>query len=146
MLPYVSFLLKYRIHILMYTALTHDIKVTVHPIYLEGQSLPEDDYYVWAYTVQVENLSDVTVQLVNRYWHITDANGQVEEVNGAGVIGEQPILKPGEAFQYTSGCSLRTPSGIMQGHYEMQDGEDHAFNIDIPAFSLDSNEQIARPN
>ena len=130
----------------MYTATTHDIKVTVYPVYLEGQSAPDEAYYVWAYTVQVENDSDVTVQLVNRYWRITDASGQVEEVHGPGVIGEQPILKPGEAFQYTSGTSLRTSSGIMQGHYEMQDGEDHLFNIDIPPFSLDSTEQIARPN
>lgn len=130
----------------MYTAITHDIKVTVFPIYLDGQSIPEDRYFVWAYTVQVENASNQTVQLVNRYWHITDANGAVEEVRGAGVIGEQPVIKPGESFQYTSGASLRTASGIMQGHYEMHDEHGDSFDIDIPAFSLDSTEQINRPN
>ena len=130
----------------MYTATTSDIKVTVFPTYLEGQSIAEDSYFVWAYTVQVENNSEHTVQLINRYWHITDANGQVEEVSGPGVIGEQPLLKAGESFQYTSGASLRTSSGIMQGHYEMLDGDDRQFNVDIPAFSLDSTEQMKRPN
>lgn len=130
----------------MYSAITHDIKVTVAPIYLEGQSIAEESYYVWAYTIEVKNASAFTVQLVNRYWRITDANGQVEEVRGKGVVGEQPLLKPGEAFHYTSGASLRTSSGIMQGHYEMVDGDGEHFNIEIPAFSLDSTEQIERPN
>lgn len=130
----------------MYSATTEDIKVTVYPIYLEGQSIAEESYFVWAYTIQVENMSERTVQLVNRYWHITNANGVVEEVRGPGVIGEQPILKPGESFQYTSGTSLRTPSGIMQGHYEMHGDDGVSFQIQIPPFSLDSTEQLERPN
>ena len=130
----------------MYTSITNNIRVTVQPVYLEEQSTADDGYYVWAYTIDVENSTEQTVQLLNRYWHITDGDGQVEEVKGEGVVGEQPILKPGEAFQYTSGASLRTSSGIMQGHYEMVDEDNEHFNIQIPAFSLDSTEQLKRPN
>ncbi len=130
----------------MYHATTRNIRVSVDPIYLESQSVPEEDHYVWAYTIQVENHGQEIVQLINRYWHITDANGHVQEVHGSGVVGEQPKLEPGEAFQYTSGASLHTPSGIMHGHYEMQTASGELFSISIPAFSLDSPEQISRPN
>lgn len=130
----------------MYTRTTRDIKVTVFPVYLEEQSLPDDGHYVWAYTIQVENHGQEAVQLINRHWHITDADGQVQEVRGPGVVGEQPTLNPGEAFQYTSGASLKTPSGLMVGTYEMVDESGETFLIDIPAFSLDSPQQFARPN
>lgn len=130
----------------MYIRTTRHIKITVLPVYLEGQSLPDEHHYVWAYTVQLENLGPETVQLISRYWHITDAQGAVQEVNGAGVVGEQPILSPGESYQYTSGVSLRTASGIMVGNYEMTNTLGEIFLIDIPAFSLDSPQQMQRPN
>lgn len=130
----------------MYSATTNHILVTVEPLYLEQQSVPVEAHYVWAYTIQVENHSEHAVKLINRYWHITDAQGMVEEVRGAGVVGEQPVLKPGEAFRYTSGANLRTPSGLMQGAYEMEDEAGDRFAIEVPAFSLDSPEQKMRPN
>lgn len=130
----------------MYTCITNSIKVTVVPVYLEEQSLPDEEHYVWAYTVQLENMGPETVQLLNRYWHITDAQGMVQEVRGPGVVGEQPTLPPGEVYQYTSGAALHTPSGIMVGNYEMQNALGEPFTIDIPAFSLDSPEQRERPN
>mgnify|MGYP003392828328 FL=1 len=121
----------------MYTATTKDIKVSVKPVYLEGQSTPEERHFVWAYQVRIENQSDATVQLINRYWKITDALGRVQEVRGEGVVGEQPILKPGQAFEYTSGTPLPTSSGIMLGRYEMESEGGERFEIDVPAFSLD---------
>jgi len=130
----------------MYSATTEHIKVTVIPAYLESQSAPEDSHYVWAYTIHLENMSERTVQLVNRYWRITDAQGGVQEVRGAGVVGEQPVLQPGDVYHYTSGTVLHTPSGIMAGNYEMTTPDGEVFLIDIPAFSLDSSEQISRPN
>src|SRR5579859_7184770 len=104
----------------MYTTTTRNIQVTVVPVYLEEQSLPDDEHYVWAYTIQLENLGTETVQLINRYWRITDAHGHVQEVQGPGVVGEQPVLNPGGSYQYTSGAALHTPSGLMGGHYEMK--------------------------
>jgi ApaG protein len=130
----------------MYSATTHHIKVTVIPAYLESQSSPEQHHYVWAYTIHLENMSERTVQLLNRYWRITDAGGNVQEVRGAGVVGEQPVLKPGDVFHYTSGAALTTSSGIMAGNYEMSTPDGERFLIDIPAFSLDSDKQILRPN
>ena len=130
----------------MYVKTTRHIKVTVVPAFLADQSDANDYHYVWAYTIQLENLGIETVQLINRYWRITDANGAVQEVRGAGVIGEQPVLKPRTTYQYTSGAALRTPSGIMSGHYEMATATGEHFLIEIPAFSLDSPEQVKRPN
>lgn len=130
----------------MYTRTTRQIKVSVVPDYLAEQSDPEERHYVWAYTIQIENLGKETVQLLNRYWHITDANGAVQEVRGVGVVGEQPLLTPGDTYQYTSGAALKTSSGIMFGNYEMQTEEGELFNIDIPPFSLDSPDQARRPN
>ncbi len=121
----------------MYRAITGNIEVTVEPFYLEQQSEPDESRYVWAYRVTIINNSEDTVQLQSRYWHITDANGTVEEVRGPGVVGEQPILNPGDSYQYSSGCPLTTPSGIMIGRYQMETQEGQAFEIDIPAFSLD---------
>ncbi len=130
----------------MYIRTTRNIKITVQPSYLVEQSDPAERHYVWAYKIQLENLGKETVQLINRYWHITDANGAVQEVNGAGVIGEQPMLNPGETYQYTSGAALKTTSGIMVGHYEMETSQGERFNVEIPAFSLDSPDQFSRPN
>lgn len=130
----------------MYEEITDGIKVTVKPIYLEDQSSPSDDHYVWAYQVVIENLSDRTVQLINRHWRITDAMGRMEEVRGPGVVGEQPVLEPGERFEYTSGTPLSTPSGIMFGTYEMETEDGDAFDVTIPAFSLDSPHQPIQLN
>ena len=130
----------------MYTKTTRLIKVIVIPAFLTDQSDPDDHHYVWAYTIRLENMGNETVQLINRYWHITDANGAVQEVHGAGVVGEQPTLKPGDSYQYSSGAALRTPSGIMSGHYEMTTSTGEQFLIEIPAFSLDSPDQVRRPN
>lgn len=130
----------------MYTQTTNNVKVTVFPIYLDGQSIPEDAHFVWAYTVLIENLGSRTVQLISRHWEITDASGQVEHVRGLGVVGEQPTIEPGKVAQYTSGAHLRTSSGIMRGTYTMQNEDGSEFNVEIPVFSLDSTEQKLRPN
>ncbi len=122
----------------LYSQTTHGICVSVQPIYLEGQSNPTEHHYVWAYHVRIENQSNETVQLRARYWRITDAFGHVQEVRGAGVIGQQPVLQPGMVFEYTSGTPLAAPSGIMSGQYEMQGDAGSVFTIAIPAFSLDS--------
>ncbi|MCA1403933.1 Co2+/Mg2+ efflux protein ApaG [Ensifer sp. IC3342] len=122
----------------MYRALTRDIEVTVEPYYLEEQSDPDDSRYVWGYRIVISNHSDTTVRLMTRYWHITDENGQVDEVSGPGVIGEQPLLSPGDTYEYSSGCPLDTPSGVMFGHYSMEAEDGETFNVAIPAFSLDS--------
>ena len=129
-----------------YSATTRSIHVQVQPTYLEEQSSPDENYYVWAYRVRIENQGVETVQLLNRYWKITDASGRVQEVRGPGVVGEQPVLAPGESYVYTSGCPLSTPSGIMVGTYEMETREGELFDIAIPAFSLDSPFQPRRLN
>jgi ApaG protein len=129
-----------------YSATTRSIKVVVKPFYLEDQSSPPEDHYVWAYHVRIENQGPETVQLRRRHWRITDALGRMQEVKGAGVVGEQPILKPGEAFEYTSGTPLPTPSGIMVGSYEMETKAGESFAVAIPAFSLDSPHQAVRLN
>jgi ApaG protein len=130
----------------MYTETTRAITVTVEPIYLENESAPEQSQFVWAYHVRIENKGEEAVQLRNRYWRITDALGRVQEVRGAGVVGEQPLLRPGQSFEYTSGTPLPTPSGIMTGSYEMEGSNGEKFNVAIPAFSLDSPHQQIRVN
>lgn len=132
--------------LLMYTQTTEDITITVKPFYLDEQSSPDDNHFVWAYRVRIENKSDNTVQLLRRYWKITDAFGRIQEVRGAGVVGEQPILRPGESFEYSSGTPLPTPSGIMVGVYEMEKSDGVRFDVGIPAFSLDSPYETARIN
>jgi ApaG protein len=122
----------------MYTATTRDITVRVEPKFLDEQSDPATDQYFWLYSITIENGGAETVQLLNRHWIITNALGHVEEVQGPGVVGEQPVLGPGERFEYTSGCPLKTPSGIMAGTYEMAGTDGPLFEIEIPAFSLDS--------
>ena len=117
---------------------TTGVKLIVRPQYLDGQSRPDEGHYVWAYTVTIENHSRDTVTLRTRYWKITDAFGTVQEVRGAGVVGEQPTLKPGDSYSYTSGCPLKTSSGFMVGAYQMQLVSGEFINVEIPAFSLDS--------
>ena len=130
----------------MYIATTRNITVRVQPQFLAEQSDPVSDQYVWLYTIKIENGGTEAVQLLNRHWIITNAAGHVEEVQGPGVIGEQPVLQPGDSYQYTSGCPLRTPSGMMVGTYEMVGPGDERFDIDIPAFSLDSPHQARQLN
>jgi len=131
---------------LKYIATTRQIRVTVRPDYLEDQSAPNDSHFVWAYHVTIENLGSETVQLMSRHWKITDARGDIHEVRGPGVIGEQPVLEPGDLYEYTSGTPLATPSGIMMGEYQMENERGEAFDITIPAFSLDSPYQPIRLN
>lgn len=130
----------------MYSEITKSIRVTVVPAFLDEHSSPEDDKYVWAYEVRIENLGEETVQLINRYWSITNSLGQTQTVRGSGVVGEQPILKPGEYFEYTSGTPLSTPSGLMMGTYQMENNDGKLFDVSIPAFSLDSPHQSMRVN
>lgn len=130
----------------MYSATTRSIKVTVEPLFLEDQSSPADRHFVWAYRVRIENGGDETVQLRRRHWRITDGMGRIQEVRGPGVVGEQPVLAPGQTFEYTSGTPLSTPSGIMVGTYQMETGSGEQFDVDIPAFSLDSPHQSVRLN
>lgn len=122
----------------MYERITRGIRVQVEPHFLDDQSDPEEDHYVWAYTVRIENDSGETVRLRTRHWLITDGIGQTEEVRGEGVVGEQPVIRPGEGFEYTSGAPLGTPSGVMVGRYGMETAKGEPFEVDIPAFSLDS--------
>lgn len=121
----------------MYRATTHGIEISVEPFYLEDQSEPTESQYVWGYRITIANHSSETVQLRSRYWQITDGNGHTEEVSGPGVVGEQPILDPGDSYQYSSGCPLTTPSGVMVGRYQMQGASGTAFEVNVPAFSLD---------
>ena len=122
----------------MYSKKTRKINITVNPYFLDEQSEPEDQHFVWAYQVTIDNQSKEKVQLKNRYWKIIDSNGSEQEVKGEGVVGEQPILNPGEKFEYTSGTPLTTPSGFMGGYYEMETTEGKIFEAIIPQFSLDS--------
>ena len=130
----------------MYSETTESIRVTVKPIYLEEQSSPGDNHFVWAYQVQIENLGEERVQLLARHWRITDSLGRVQEVRGAGVVGEQPVLEPGDSYEYTSGTPLATPSGIMVGTYEMENAQGVRFDVAVPAFSLDSPHQAVNLN
>ena len=120
-----------------YEAETDGIVVRVRPSYLAGQSDPDGGRWVWAYQVEIVNLTGVSVQLMARRWVITDARGHVEEVRGPGVIGEQPTIQPGESYSYASGCPLGTASGSMVGGYSMTDSTGRSFEAAIPAFSLD---------
>jgi ApaG protein len=122
----------------MYSQTTRSIKITVRPFYLDQHSDPAQSRFVWAYQVRIENEGGETVQLRNRHWRITDSTGRQEEVRGPGVVGEQPVLKPGQSFEYTSSCPLTTSSGIMVGDYEMETAAGETFLVGIPAFSLDS--------
>jgi len=121
-----------------YMAITRAIAVTVEPEFLPNESDPDDARYIWAYHVSIANNGMETVRLRRRHWLITDARGVRHEVEGQGVIGEQPLLEPGDVFEYTSGTPLRTSSGIMSGSYSMETISGEVFDVEIPAFSLDS--------
>src|SRR5579859_6933930 len=121
-----------------YMANTRGIAVSVEPTYLEAQSSPDRSEYFWAYRVIIENQGRETVLLLSRHWMITNARGELNEVKGPGVVGEQPVLKPGESYAYTSGAPLNTPWGMMGGSYQMESERGERFDIEIPMFSLDS--------
>jgi ApaG protein len=125
----------------MYRAVTRDIEVSVTPEYLAERSAPDRGEYFWAYTIEITNRGNSTVQLRTRHWRITDGFGRTQEVRGAGVVGKQPVLKPGESFEYTSGVPLPTSSGFMTGTYGMVSDTGQPFDIEIPTFSLDGPEQ-----
>ena len=122
----------------MYESVTRNIHVVVRPKYLQSQSRPDDDHFVWAYTITIANKGIEIVTLRTRHWKITDDRGKLQEVMGDGVVGKQPTLAPGESFEYTSGVPLSTPSGFMVGTYQMETTGGERFDVDIPAFSLDS--------
>ncbi len=122
----------------MYKATTQGIRVCVEPRFVEEESQPDKGKYFFAYTVEITNMSTERVQLRARHWKIVDGHGQMQEVRGAGVVGQQPELGPGETFTYTSGCPLTTPDGTMEGSYTMVTAAGETFQAEIPAFSLDS--------
>jgi len=130
----------------MYEAVTRSIRVRVTPQYMEEQSAPEDGYYFWAYTIEITNLGERAAQLKSRIWRITDALGHTEEVRGPGVVGQTPTIQPGASYSYTSGCPLKTPSGLMVGSYQMEGSDGELFVVEIPAFSLDSPYALRRMN
>jgi len=121
-----------------YESVTSDIRIRVEPEYADDQSEPDEGHYVWRYTVHISNEGESSVRLQSRVWQITDALGRTQEVRGAGVIGQTPVIEPGQSFSYASGCPLNTPSGIMVGSYAMEDADGKMFEVEIPAFSLDS--------
>jgi ApaG protein len=129
-----------------YRAITRQIEVKVTPRYLPERSSPENGYFFWAYTIMLTNRGRETVQLKTRHWRITDAQGRLQEVRGAGVVGEEPVLKPGENFEYTSGVPLPTSSGFMTGSYGMITSTGETFDIAIPAFSLDTPQKVRTIN
>jgi len=125
----------------IYEKITGDVRVTALPVYMEQESMPDKHSYTWAYIINIANLGDKDIQLVNRHWQITNARGHIEEVKGSGVVGEQPIIKAGSMFEYTSGTTLTTPSGFMGGSYNMLKGND-MFSVEIPTFALDTADKI----
>jgi len=124
--------------VMTFEAVTAEIRIAVQSYFLEAQSDPDEPQFVWAYRIKIQNEGKTTVQLLNRSWVITDAIGTVKQVEGEGVIGEQPVIAPGQHFIYTSGTPLPTATGFMQGSYEMQDEDGEHFFVEIPTFSLDS--------
>lgn len=112
------------------------VVIKVQSVYIESQSLPEEESYVFAYTISIHNLNKHAIRLLRRYWLITNAQGNTTEVRGEGVVGEQPLIEPGTQYRYTSGAVLETPMGTMEGHYEMIDPQGRVFQIDIPVFRL----------
>ena len=130
----------------MYQELTRSIRVSVEAFYVDDQSSPAHNRYVFGYRVQIDNQGGETVRLLSRHWRITDALGRTVEVRGDGVVGKQPVLGPGEVFEYMSGAPLATSSGIMVGSYRMVTGAGESFEVAIPAYSLDAPGRAARPN
>jgi ApaG protein len=129
-----------------YEAETHGVVVRVSPTFLDDESSPEDDRFIWAYHVEIENRGDRTLQLMTRHWRITDRDGRVQEVNGDGVVGQKPVLSPGAKFEYTSGAPLSAPSGMMQGVYRLFDEDGGVVDARIPLFALDSPYDRSAPN
>ncbi len=129
-----------------YAAITRGIRVQVEPTFLPERSTPDRAHYLWAYRVRIENQGVETVQLRTRHWRITDTNGFTQDVKGAGVVGEEPVIAPGEAFEYVSAAPLATPSGMMHGSYGMETISGERFDAAIPAFSLDSPHDRRQPN
>ena len=129
-----------------YSATTRGVRIQVTPVFLDDQSDPEENDFMWAYTVEIANMSEQTVQLTARTWKIIDRHGVTQVVQGPGVVGEQPILREGDSFTYTSGCPLSTPSGLMMGSYLMQTDNGETFEAQVPAFSLDSPFESRRLN
>jgi ApaG protein len=121
-----------------YEQVTEGIRIRVSPEYSDEQSTPEEAYFFWIYTVEIANESEHSIQLKSRLWRITDANGKTDEIRGPGVVGQTPVIPPGQSFTYSSGCPLSTASGIMVGSYQMIDEGGRLFYVAIPAFSLDS--------
>jgi ApaG protein len=122
----------------MYERTTRGVRVAVQPAFLDDQSDPSEGQFLWAYTVTIENNGPESVQLMSRHWRITDGQGHTQEVRGPGVVGAQPVIAPGQSFQYTSGCPLPTASGYMTGRYQMQSASGEAFEAEIPPFLLES--------
>jgi len=122
----------------MFERKTKDVVVRVEPDFLPEQSSPAEGRFIWAYTVEIENQSDTDLQVVERFWQIADSHGMVQEVRGEGVVGEKPVVRPGETFRYTSGAPLSAPSGMMLGTYSMKAPNGDQFAVDIPPFALDS--------
>lgn len=114
----------------------YQIAVTAVPQFVADQSDPESERYVFAYTITIENVGTVAAQLISRHWIITDGNSRIQEVRGLGVVGDQPLLRPGEQYEYTSGCQLETPVGTMHGTYQMVAEDGTAFEAEIPGFTL----------
>nr|WP_319386251.1 Co2+/Mg2+ efflux protein ApaG [uncultured Roseibium sp.] len=129
-----------------YSAITQGIEVSVEPFYLDDESKPEESEFIWAYMVEIHNGGPEPVQLKTRYWQITDAMGRQEEVSGDGVVGEQPVIEPGETYEYSSHCPLSTDSGIMAGSYAMERPDGSRFHVAIPPFSLDLPDAIRSLN
>jgi ApaG protein len=122
----------------LYQIETNGVRVSAAPSFLDHESDPSENRYVWAYTIEIANRREKAVRLMHRYWRITDAQGLTQEVRGPGVVGKQPLIEPGEAFSYTSACPLAAPAGMMQGIYDMLDSNGAQFEVEIPAFALDS--------
>ena len=120
----------------MYRAVTRQIEVTVEPNFLPERSSPDRQQYFWSYTIVITNSGKETVQLRTRHWIITDATGRKQEVRGEGVVGAQPVLRPGESFEYTSWCVIATPTGTMQGSYQMVTRDGDRFDAEIAPFAL----------
>jgi len=125
----------------MFERRTRDVVVRVEPSFLDDQSSPSDDRFIWAYHVEIENQTKEDFQVVERFWTIADSRGQVQEVRGSGVVGEKPVVKPGETFRYTSGAPLTAPAGMMLGSYRMETPGGERFDVSIPPFSLESPHQ-----
>lgn len=122
----------------VYTRESEGVRVEVEPAFLPGESYPHRSGYVWRYQIRIANLRDEPVRLLRRYWRLTDSAGVADEVRGDGVVGQQPLIKPGEAFEYASFAPLRTPSGVMGGHFEMKTAAGVTICVETPLFSLDS--------